>query len=337
MKLFANKEIRYLFLTISLLILFFLAFQIFIFTFCQNVMYSILSISLLEGVSISIACLFCFYNQNKIVEKAIEKINYFIAGDTDVRIECNKEGKLYQLFHSINTLAAILNAHTVKEARAKEFLKNTIADISHQLKTPIAALNIYNGILQQTENISDVKRFISLSEQEIDRIETLIQNLLKITKLDAGTIVLERHDENIADIMDDIVHHFAYRAEQEQKQIQLCGDDTITLFCDRIWIIEAISNIVKNAFDHTKSGNTIHIEWKKIQNMVQIIIKDNGSGIHQEDIYHIFKRFYRSRFSKDIQGVGLGLSLSKAMIELHGGNITVDSVLEKGSIFTITF
>lgn len=336
MKLFANKEIRHLFLAISLLILFFLLFQIVIVTFYENVMY-ILIISLLEGISISVACIVYFYKQNKMIEKAITKVNHFIAGNTDVRIECNKEGKLYQLFHSINTLAAILNAHTEKQTRAKEFLENTIADISHQLKTPIAALNLYNGILQQTENISDIKQFVLLSEKEIDRIEILIQNLLKITKLDAGTIVLERHDENIADIMNDIVHHFAYRAEQEQKQIQLCGDDTITLFCDRIWIIEAISNIVKNAFDHTKSGNTIHIEWKKIQNMVQIIIKDNGSGIHQEDIYHIFKRFYRSRFSKDIQGVGLGLSLSKAMIELHGGNITVDSVLEKGSIFTITF
>lgn len=146
----------------------------------------------------------------------------------------------------------------------------------------------------------------------------------------------EKNNENVADMINDISCHFAYHAKQEQKQILLYGENDITLFCDRIWIIEAISNIVKNAFDHTKAGNTINIEWKKIQNMVQIIIKDNGSGIHQEDIYHIFKRFYRSRFSKDIQGIGLGLSLSKAIIELHGGNITVDSILEKGSIFTIT-
>lgn len=336
MKLFINKEIRHLFFAISLLILFFLLFQIFIVTFYENIIY-ILSISLLEGMSISIVCIAFFYKQNKMIEKAITKVNHFIAGNTDFRIECNKEGKLYQLFHSINTLAAILNAHMEKETMAKEFLKNTIADISHQLKTPITALNLYNGILQQTENISDIKQFVLLSEQEIDRIETLIQNLLKITKLDAGTIVLERHDENIADIINDIVSHFTYRAKQEQKQIQLYGDDSITLFCDRIWIIEAISNIVKNAFDHTKSGNMIHIEWKKVQNMIQIIIKDNGCGIAKEDIYHIFKRFYRSRFSKDIKGLGLGLSLSKAMIELHGGSITVDSILEKGSIFTITF
>ena len=164
----------------------------------------------------------------------------------------------------------------------------------------------------------------------------MIQNLLKITKLDAGTIVLEKNEENIADMINDIVCHFAYRAKQEQKRIIFSGDDSITIFCDRIWIIEAVSNIVKNAFDHTKAGDTIHIEWKKMQNMVQIIIKDNGCGIAKEDIYHIFKRFYRSRFSKDTKGLGLGLSLSKAMIELHGGNITVDSILEKGSIFTIT-
>lgn len=335
MKLFVNKEIRYLFLAIFSLILFFLLFQMIVFIFYKEDI--ALFLSLLEGISILVCCFWYFHKQYKIIGKAIQQINAFIAGNTDIRIECNKEGELYKLFHTINTLAAILNTHTQKEIHSKEFLKNTISDISHQLKTPLAALNIYNGILQETENISDVKQFVLLSEQEIDRIEILIQNLLKMTKLDAGTIILEKNNENVSDIINDILCHFSYRAKQEQKQIIFCDNDDVTLFCDGIWITEAISNIVKNAFDHTKAGDTINIEWKKIQNMVRIIIKDNGSGIHQEDIYHIFKRFYRSRFSKDTQGIGLGLSLSKAIIELHGGNITVDSILEKGSTFIITF
>ena len=189
----------------------------------------------------------------------------------------------------------------------------------------------------EAERLPEIKKFTILSEQELNRIETLVQNLLEITKLDAGTIIIEKSVENIADMIKDIELHFAYRAKQERKEIVLSGADNITLFCDRDWIIEAISNIVKNALDHTGAGDRVVIEWKGFPDMAQITIKDSGSGIHPEDIHYIFKRFYRSRFSKDTQGIGLGLPLAKAIIEAHDGNITVDSELGKGSVFNITF
>ena len=176
-----------------------------------------------------------------------------------------------------------------------------------------------------------------LSEQELARIGTLVQNLLEITRLDAGTIVIDKAVENIADMMGDIALHFAYRAKQEQKRIILSGADDSTLFCDRDWMIEAISNIVKNALDHTGAGGQVAIEWNSLPDLTQIAVKDNGSGIHPEDIHYIFKRFYRSRFSKDTQGIGLGLPLAKAIIEAHDGNITADSELGRGSVFHITF
>lgn len=264
------------------------------------------------------------------------QIDDYLIGDTDARIECDDEGEMYKLFHSVNMLVSVLNAHIENEFRAKEFLKDTISDISHQLKTPLAALNIYNGILQsETENLPDLKEFTILSEQELDRIEALVQNLLKITKLDAGTIIIEKNFENVSDMMHDIEQHFAYRAKQEQKELILSGDDDITLFCDREWMMEAVSNLVKNAFDHTDAGKRICVKWKQMSDMLQIVVEDNGCGIHSEDVYHIFKRFYRSRFSKDTQGLGLGLPLSKTIVELHGGNIKVDSVLGKGSAFII--
>ena len=270
------------------------------------------------------------------METAVAEIDDYLIGDTDARIECDDEGEMYKLFHSVNTLVSVLNAHIENEFRTKEFLKDTISDISHQLKTPLAALNIYNGILQsETEDLPDLKEFTILSEQELDRIESLIQNLLKITRLDAGTIILEKNFENVSDMMHDIEQHFAYRAKQEQKELSLCGDDDIMLFCDREWMIEAVSNLVKNAFDHTDAGKHICVEWKQMSDMLQIVVEDNGCGIHSEDVYHIFKRFYRSRFSKDTQGIGLGLPLAKTIIELHGGNMKVDSVLGKGSAFII--
>lgn len=272
------------------------------------------------------------------MEQAVSQINAYLDGDSNARIECDDEGELYRLFHSVNSLAAVLNAHADNELREKEFLKNTISDISHQLKTPLAALNIYNGLLQDEDvEPSLVKEFADLSEQELDRIETLVQSLLKITKLDAGSIVIEKDTENVADMMRDIELHFAYRARQEQKEIILSGLDNVFLLCDRDWLSEAIDNIVKNALDHTEKGDTIHIEWRALPSVVQIVVKDNGCGIHPEDLHHIFKRFYRSRFSKDRQGIGLGLPLAKAIIEAHDGSIEVDSELGKGTIFTMNF
>lgn len=279
-----------------------------------------------------------FARQNRLMEQAVVQINEYLAGNTDARIECDDEGEVYRLFHAVNSLAAVLNAHADNEVREKQFLKNTISDISHQLKTPLAALNIYNGLLQDQDiDAASVKEFADLSEQELDRIETLVQSLLKITRLDAGTIVLEKAVENLADMMRDIELHFAYRARREQKALVLAGADDVQLLCDRDWLSEAVDNLVKNALDHTQSGDTIRIEWKALSSAVQITVKDNGCGIHPEDLHHIFKRFYRSRFSKDTQGLGLGLPLAKAIVEAHGGTIEVDSEPGKGSAFTMNF
>ena len=339
MKIFANKEIKKLFLAVSVIwVAFLLLTQGFLWLCYQRFSLFLLLVFVLSGGAIlAVGCSY-FKKQNQVMEQAVSQINAYLDGDHNARIECDDEGELYRLFHTVNSLAAVLNAHADNELREKEFLKNTISDISHQLKTPLAALNIYNGLLQDGDmELSAVKEFADLSEQELDRIETLVQNLLKITKLDAGAIVLEKATENVADMMRDIELHFAYRARQEKKKIILSGSDYLSLFCDRDWLNEAIDNIVKNAFDHTESGATIRVAWKELPSGVQIVITDNGCGIHPEDIHHIFKRFYRSRFSKDKQGIGLGLPLAKAIVEAHNGTIEVDSELGIGTTFTMNF
>ena len=339
MKIFANKEIKKLFLSVSVIwVVSLLLIQGFLWLRYQQFSLFLLLVSVLAGTSILAVCCSYFRKQNQIMEQAVSQINAYLDGNRNARIECDYEGELYRLFHSVNSLAAVLNAHADNELREKEFLKNTISDISHQLKTPLAALNIYNGLLQDEDiEVSSVKEFADLSEQELDRIETLVQSLLKITRLDAGAIALEKNTENVADMMRDIELHFAYRARQEKKEIILSGSDHLSLFCDRDWLNEAIDNIVKNAFDHTESGATIRVAWKELPSGVQIVITDNGCGIHPEDIHHIFKRFYRSRFSKDKQGIGLGLPLAKAIVEAHNGTIEVDSELGIGTTFTMNF
>lgn len=339
MKVFTNKDTRRLFLSIAVIMaVFLLLSQLTVWFVYKQFSVILLLASLLAVCGVLAICFRYLYRQNQIMEEAVSQINAFLSGDKNARIDCNHEGELYKLFHSVNLLATVLNAHAENELQSREFLKGTISDISHQLKTPLAALNIYNGLLQgETEGLPSVREFVALSEQELDRIETLVQNLLKITRLDAGSLVMEKHPENVADIIKDIELHFAYRAKQEQKEFILSGDEKIMLFCDRDWMNEAISNIVKNALDHTVAGNIIRIEWKQVANVTRITITDNGSGIHPEDIHYIFKRFYRSRFSQDKQGIGLGLPLAKSIIETHDGNIAVDSTWGKGTTFVMSF
>lgn len=339
MKILANQKIKLLFIKILACVAVFvtvaLAWMHLSFVAAAP---SIFICALCMALAILLLCYGYFKEQNRIIETAVTEIRAYISGNPDARIECNAEGELFRLFHEVNTLASILNAHARQELRSKEFLKDTIADISHQLKTPLAALNIYNGILQsETGNPQTIEEFTALSGQELGRMETLVQNLLKITKIDAGTVVFEKQMENVSEVMECVQKHFAFRAEREEKKIRLIGDPAVALLCDRDWLTEALDNIVKNALDHTKKDDWIHISWKQSPAILQICIEDNGCGIHPEDLYHIFKRFYRSKFSKDTQGVGLGLPLAKSIIEAHSGIIKVESELGVGTTFIIEF
>lgn len=339
MKLFATQEIKRFFqgLSAAWLVILLLAEGIIWRQTGELSPWLFLLIFLGWGSS-SVIFLRYFKRQNTLMEQAVSQLNAYLAGDRTARIPCDEEGELYRLFHAVNSLAAVLNAHAENELRDKEFLKNTISDISHQLKTPLAALNIYNGLLQEeTADLPNLKEFADLSEQELDRMETLVQNLLKITRLDAGSIVLEQEPEPIADLMRDVALHVSYRAKQEQKELILSGPEAVTIRCDRDWLGEAVDNLLKNALDHTKAGDTIRLAWKALPSAVQLTVADNGSGIHPEDLPHIFKRFYRSRFSQDTQGLGLGLPLAKSIIEAHGGTIEVDSVWGRGTTFTMFF
>lgn len=339
MKILVNRKIKTLFCVVLLAVTIFSLFS----AVCAGLgvknaaLYVLLSCAGM-GISILSAIYLYFLDQSRIMEDAVLQIRDYISGNRDARIACDEEGELYRLFQEVNSLVSILNAHAENEGRSKKFMKETISDISHQLKTPLAALNIYNGIMQEeTAELPEIREFTDLSEKELDRIETLVQNLLKITKLDAGTMVIEKRTENISEMMGCIERQFAYRARQEEKSLSLSGDDTAAFSCDRTWLLEAVSNIVKNAFDHTEKGAGIRIEWHEFTSLVQIKVSDNGSGIHPEDLFHIFKRFYRSRFSKDTQGIGLGLPLAKAIVEAHNGTIEVTSELGVGTTFTMNF
>ena len=166
--------------------------------------------------------------QDRTLEHAAAVIRDCRTGNPDARIPCEEEGELCRLFHEVNALAAVLNAHAENESRSRQFLKDTLSDISHQLKTPLAALNVYNGLLQQeTQGTPSLNEYALLSEQELDRIAALVQDLLKIARLDAGTVAMEKKPESVRDMMAVLQRRFAYRAAQEHKHFLCSGADCL--------------------------------------------------------------------------------------------------------------
>ena len=171
----------------------------------------------------------------------------------------------------------------------------------------------------------------------LKRMEQLICSMLKITRLDAGNISFEKDICNVKELIAGAVGELTVKAGKEGKKILLEGNPEQTLVCDREWTGEAIGNIVKNALDHTRYGDRIHISWERTPAMLRILVADSGQGIAPEDIHHIFKRFYRSAHSLDTQGVGLGLSLAKSIVEGQGGILAAQSEPGQGALFTMSF
>ncbi len=276
--------------------------------------------------------------QRKVLVKADTVITRFLSGDTGQRIDSEETGGWYSLFHRINELAAILSAQAEHEKQTREFLQDMISDVSHQLKTPLAALKMYDEIMaQEGTDRETIHAFSQKSLREIRRVEDVVYMLLKIARLDAGTVRMEKAEENMEMLLKDVTERFEMLAAQEAKEIVLSGSSDVSLYCDALWMSEALGNVVKNALEHTGRGGKVVISWERTPLLTNIVVEDNGTGIHQEDIHNIFKRFYRSHISQDTHGIGLGLPLAKSIVEAHQGTVSVTSRVGKGSRFVLSF
>ena len=276
--------------------------------------------------------------RERLYKKSENIIKDYIDGNYTLHLSQSREGTVYQMLSSVEQLATMLRSKNDTDRKTKEFLRNTISDISHQLKTPLSALMMYQEIIvTEPDNPDTVKEFSAKMGIALKRIEQLIQSMLKITRLDAGSIVFEKDHYSISNIISNAISELTTRADNENKEIMINGDLEQMLFCDMEWTSEAIGNIVKNALDHTDSGGKIYISWERTPAMVRILITDNGHGIAPEDIHHIFKRFYRSKNTLETQGIGLGLPLAKAIIMGQGGIISVQSECMHGTTFTLSF
>ena len=276
--------------------------------------------------------------RDNIYRRAIGIVESYTDNDFSAKLPELYDGTLYQLFSSINFMAAMLKTKHETENQVKEFLKNTVSDISHQLKTPLAALSMYQEIMiNEADRADTVITFARKSETALARMEGLIKSLLKITRLDAGNVSFSKKSFDASELAMQALEDLEDRAKKENKRIILSGEKKAKVRCDMEWSREALGNILKNALDHTGEGDMITVSWEQTPLMTRFMVKDTGEGIEEEDIHHIFKRFYRSKISGSSQGIGLGLPLAKSIMEEQGGTISVESEKGSGTTFLLSF
>lgn len=274
--------------------------------------------------------------RDRLYRRAFFIIDNYIDGDYSSHLPQTGEGTIYQLFSSVDQLATMLQAQNETEYQTRIFLKNTISDISHQLRTPLAALSMYQEIMEsEPDEPALIQKFTHKTGLALKRMENLIESMLKITRLDAGSISFEKRTCNLSALISRAVSELTLRAAEENKALLFEGSSEEIIICDPHWTAEAIGNIVKNALDHTASGAIVRILWDASAVTTRITIEDDGEGIPAEDIHHIFKRFYRGREFSDKPGIGLGLPLAKSIIEGQNGTVSVQSTLHEGTVFTL--
>lgn len=288
-------------------------------------------------VSLGIYLIYVITQEKKIAEineyiKQINNKNYIL------KIEENDNGELSKLRNELYKTTVLLKETAEISEKEKENLSTAIADISHQLKTPLTSIRIMLDNIQDDPDMEKEVRedFLREISKQIDWISSLVVALLKIAKFDAGTIKMENNEINAKNLIDNIVSNLAILMELKNIEIITNVDEKATFIADYKWQQEALTNILKNAIEHSKHNSRIYITVENTNLFLKIIIKDEGSGIDKEDLKHIFQRFYKAKNSSE-NSIGIGLPLAKAIIEQSNGYIKVETKYGEGTSFEVKY
>jgi signal transduction histidine kinase len=252
----------------------------------------------------------------------------------DIDINDNSEGDISILKNHLFDITRILKENKELLERDKIYLKNAIADISHQLKTPLTSLYLVNEILCNEKDETKRNEFLIKMRDELERIEWLVSSLLKMSKLDSKTVVLRDDTIEVSALIQHSVSDLASLINSKKIDIKINNKDNITLKGDFNWLKEALINIIKNGLEHTNEDGHINIDVSDNPLYTKIVIKDNGEGIAPADIPYIFDRFYKPKGSSK-NSLGIGLALAKSIINSQNGAISVKSKLGEYTAFTI--
>lgn len=301
--------------------------------------YEIILIIAIFILTITIWTLYTIKQNKKIheIDMYLKKVN---RGDYTLKIEENSEDELSKLRNELYKTTVLLREAAENSKKENINLSNSLADISHQLKTPLTSIrimidNIYDNPDMDEETKMD---FIKSINNQIEWISSLVVSLLKLAKFDAGTIVMNDENVNIIELINNVKNNLSIILELKEIDIILEYDQNkpIIVSIDYTWQLEALTNIVKNAIEHSKNNSKIHIKIEDSSVFTKIIIEDEGEGISKKDLPHIFQRFYKSEKSSE-NSIGIGLSLAKTIIEKDNGYINVKSEEGKGTTFYIKY
>lgn len=271
--------------------------------------------------------------------KNLNDLNDYLSlvckGIYDMNIDDNTEGELSILKNNLYKVITLLQSQNEYLKNDKLYLADSIADISHQLKTPLTSMMVMCELLENEESPDKRQEFVAVINNQLSKMKWLITNILKISKLDADATEFKRDEVSILSVLDDSLKPFALTAELKNIAIQNGANDFV-FNGDESWTVEAVSNIVKNCLEHTNDGGKIIIASDSTNLYNKLTIFDNGCGIAEEDLPHIFERFYHGKnSSKD--SVGIGLALAKTVFEKENASVTVESEQGRGSVFEIRF
>jgi len=290
---------------------------------------------LIIATVIIIVLMLKYYMQQRDIKKLNNFLEKILAGSTELEVLNQTEGELGILRANIyKTTTALISQRAILQ-KDKVLLADALADISHQFKTPLTSLMVMNDLLEDETDEDKRREFLATQSVQLDRINWLIQTLLKTSKLDAGLLTFTKKSISDESLIKSVLNPFI--VNMELKNISLIKNlSGLELNCDEAWTREAIQNIVKNCIEHMDENGTLEISDRDTNLYHEIIIKDDGVGIAEEDLPHIFERFYRGKNS-GTDSVGIGLALSKAIIENQNGVIEVDSEEGVGTTFNIKF
>jgi signal transduction histidine kinase len=278
---------------------------------------------------------------NKKREENLREITSYLKAinnqQYDLEIKANEEGEYSILQNELYKTTIMLNEQAALNKKDKESLKDSLSDISHQLRTPLTSINLMIDNLREG-NLSkeEENKLLSNINRKIKSTNFLIESLLKLSKFDANTITFNNTNQKIDKILKSVEENVQDLLDLNEVELHIKGNKTDTLYCDYKWQIEALTNIVKNCIEHSSSGTSIDIEYSKSELLTKITIKDHGCGMNKNDQKHIFDRFYKGEHSNP-NSIGIGMSLAKSIIEKNNGTIHVNSKEGEGSEFVIKY
>ena len=270
------------------------------------------------------------------LERMSRDIDRILHGQEQQMLPQQEEGELAILRSEIGKMTVRLRENAQRQQEERVRLADAMADISHQLRTPLTAMRLTLSLLEQ-ENLTPQRRLALMRELKklTGRMEWLVEALLKMAQLDAGTVVFHPQDTTAAELVRRAAEPLEVPMEVRSIRFTAqAGEERLT--CDVPWSTEALGNILKNCMEHTPCGGRLQVAWEGNPIYTQIRIADTGEGIPKEDLPHIFTRFYRGRNAHE-DSVGIGLAMAKSIILQQNGDITADSYPGRGTTFSIRF